>query len=130
MKQTLFQEKYPLYKMEIEKDETSLKGVDAIIEYLKKKVEEHPAACFIAVFDHYGHTKGLPGGEINSQLLDAKNIIFCFGIKLPNPEVLGVRPRAIGVAETRDAYVISFLEAPMAAANEAMVEWVKAIVTV
>ena len=64
MKQTLFQEKYPVYTLELSKGETALSNVDAIIDYLKGKVEAHPAATFIATFDHYSHTKSLENGEI------------------------------------------------------------------
>lgn len=127
MKQTLLQEKYPIYSLELAKDETSLKSVDAIIDYLKQKVEAHPAAKFIAVFDHYAHTKSLEKGEINPDIVDARNLVFCFGIKLPSPQVLAVRPRSIGVTETKSGYVINFLEAPMPEANAMMEEWVKSI---
>ena len=125
MKQSLLQEKYPVYSLELGKNETSLKNVDAIIDYLKQKVEEHPAARFIAVFDHYAHTRSVEGGEISPDIVDAKNLVFCFGMKLPSPQVLAVRPRSIGVTETKDGYVINFLEAPMPVANEAMEKWVK-----
>jgi hypothetical protein len=126
----MLQEKYPVYSLELGKNETALKGVDAIIDYLKQKVEEHPAAQFIAIFDHYGHTRALANGEISPDIVDAKNLVFCFGMKLPNPQVLAVRPRSIGVTETRDGYVINFLEAPMPVANEAMEKWVKSIAEV
>lgn len=130
MKQSLLQEKYPVYSLELGKNETSLKNVDAIIDYLKQKVEEHPAARFIAVFDHYGHTKSLENGEIDPGIIDAKNLVFCFGMKLPDPHVLAVRPRSIGVTEIKTGYVINFLEAPMPVANEAMEKWVKSIAEV
>ena len=128
MKQSLLQEKYPVYSLELSQEETSLKGVDAIIDFLKQKVEAHPAAKLIAVFDHYGHTHSLPNGEIAPDIVDAKNLVFCFGMKLPNPQVLAVRPRSIGVTETKAGYVINFLEAPMPEANRMMEEWVKSVV--
>jgi len=127
MKQTMLQEKYPVYSLELGKNETSLKNVDAIIDYLKQKVQEHPAAQLIAVFDHYTHTRSLDNGEIDPGIIDAKNLVFCFGMKLPNPHVLAVRPRSIGVTETTEGYVINFLEAPMPVANEAMENWVKSV---
>lgn len=130
MKQYLFQEKYPVYTLEIAKDETSLKGVDAIIEYLKGKVEDHPAASTIAIFDHYSHTKSLEGGEVTPEIIDAKNLVFCFGMILPNPEIMAVRPRNIGVTETNSGYIINFLEAPVLPANETMEDWVKSIVEI
>jgi len=128
MKQTLFQKKYPIYTLEITKEETSLKGVDAIIDYLKGKVEAHPAASTIAIFDHYSHTKSLEGGDIASEIVDAKNLVFCFGMMLPSPEIMAVRPRTIGVTETATGYIINFLEAPVIPANETMEQWVKSIV--
>lgn len=127
MKQTLFQEKYPVFTLELGKDETTGTSVDAIIDYLKARIAEHPAAVYIGVFDHYAHTKSLPGGEIAPELLDAKNLIFCFGTKLPNPGVLAVRPRSIGIAELADKFIITFMEAPMPHANQAMEAWVKAL---
>lgn len=130
MKQSLLQEKYPVYSLELGKGETSLKGVDAITDYLKGKVESHQAAKFIAVFDHYGHTTSLKGGEVDPNIVDAKNLVFCFGLKLPNPQIMAVRPRTIGVTETADGYIINFLEAPVQMANETMEGWVKSITMV
>lgn len=128
MKQSLFQEKYPIYTLEIAKDETTLKDVDAIIDYLKGKVEAHSAASTIAVFDHYSHTKAMESGEVAPEIVDAKNLVFCFGMMLPSPEIMAVRPRTIGVTETASGYVINFLEAPVLPANETMEQWVKSIV--
>ncbi len=128
MKQTLLQEKYPVYTLEVEKNETGFRNAHEIIEYLRGCVEAHKVARYIAVFDHYGHTKELPEGKIAPDILDAQNIVFCFGTALPNPHVLAVRPRSIGVAEKADRFEISFLEAPMPLANQAMESWVKAIV--
>jgi len=54
-------------------------------------------------------------------------VIFCFGFMLPGPQVLAVRPRAIGVADMGDRFVLSFMEAPMQPANEAMEAWVKGL---
>lgn len=124
MKQKLLQEKYPVFVLELPKEETDFKSVDAIIAHLKATIEAHPVTVYIATFDHYSHTKSLPNGEINPAILDAKNIVFCFGIALPNAEVLSVRPRSIGVVEFADKFVISFLEAPMPVANTAMEAWV------
>jgi hypothetical protein len=58
-------------------------------------------------------------GEIRA----AKNVLFCFGLSLPSPEILGLRPRSIGVAELDDQFVISFMETPMPVANSAMEDW-------
>lgn len=123
MRQTLFQEKYPIYTLEIDKNETSFTSVDMIIEHLKGKIDAHPVVAYIGVFDHYAHTSGLKDGVINEKILAAKNLLFCFGKELPSPAVLAVRPRSIGVAEMENAFVVTFLEAPNPAANEAMEAW-------
>ena len=127
MKQIIVMEKYPVFTIELNKNETTHKTVDEILEYLKEQIDAHPVATYIGTFDHYTHTSNLEVGEINPNIVDAKNIICCFGKKLPKPEVLAVRPRAIGVAELVDKFVISFLEAPNPDANETMESWVKNI---
>lgn len=127
MKQTLLQEKYPVFTLEIDKDETEFRSVDAIIEHLKSRVVQHRVARFIAVFDHYAHTRAVPDGQISDDILAAKNLVFCFGLTLPDPRVLAVRPRSIGVAETHSGFIITFMEAPMPVANIAMEEWAKSI---
>ncbi|PLY14560.1 MAG: hypothetical protein C0631_10680 [Sedimenticola sp.] len=127
MKQTLFQEKYPVLDLEIPKTETTLDSVEAIIGYLKDRIEAHPVAHYIATFDHYDHTASLEDGEIAEDILAAQSIVFCFGTKLPNAHVMAVRPRSIGATEKADRYIISFMEAPMPMANQAMEEWVKSI---
>lgn len=126
MKQTLLQEKYPVYVAEIGKQETSCQNVDDIVAYLKDKIAENTKVKFIGVFDHYEHTKNL-GGEINPDIKAAVDVIFCFGFMLPSPQVLAVRPRSIGVADMGDRFVLSFMEAPMQPANEAMEAWVKGL---
>ena len=128
MKQITVLEKYPVYSMEIRKNETTYKSVDEILAYLKNKIETHPIAAYIGEFDHYAHTSCLEEGQISDAIKNAKNIICCFGKVLPKPEVLAVRPRSIGVAEMADSFVVSFLEAPNPDANAAMESWVKGVV--
>lgn len=123
MRQALFQEKYPIYTLEIDKSETACGSVDEIIDYLKSKIDAHPVVAFIGVFDHYAHTKSLKDGVVSDQIKDARNILFCFGKELPSPCVLAVRPRSIGVVEMDDSFVVTFLEAPNPVANEAMEGW-------
>jgi hypothetical protein len=127
MKQITVMEKYPVYTIRIDKGETRYQNVDEILDYLKAQVATHPIATYIGQFDHYGHTASLESGEISEDIKDAKNLICCFGKVLPKPEVLAVRPRSIGVAEIKDAFVVSFLEAPNPDANAAMEQWVKNI---
>lgn len=126
MKQTLLQEKYPVFHLEIPKAETSLKDVDAVILALRTKIDGEPHVADICVFDHYAHTKSFDG-EIRSDIVAAKNLVFCFGYKLPDPRVLAVRPRSIGVVDCGDRFAISFLEAPMEIATKKMEDWCKAL---
>lgn len=127
MEAILFQEKYPIIKLEVKKDETSFKNISEVMQFFSEKINTHPKAKYIAMFDHYAHTKSLDGGEINPNIKEAQNIIFCFGVKLPSPDVMGVRPRSIGVCEFEDKFVISFMQAPVPEANEAMKNWVNAV---
>ncbi|MFN3398228.1 MAG: DUF6858 family protein [Sulfurimicrobium sp.] len=126
MKQTLMQEKYPVLVSEIGKNETTRQSVDDVVAYLKAKIAENPKVQFIGVFDHYAHTKSI-GGEIAPDIKGAVDVIFCFGFVLPNPQVLALRPRSIGVADLGDKFVVSFMEAPMKPANDAMEAWVKGL---
>lgn len=128
MKKTIFMDKYPVYTLEISKNETTLKNVDEILAYYQAKVEAHPIATFIALFDHYSHTKKLDG-EINPEILDAKNIVFCFGAAIPNSKILAARPRSIGVAELEKSFVVEFIEAPNEKLHDVMEMWSKDIVT-
>lgn len=127
MIQTLLQEKYPVYTIAFDRSETSCRNVDDIIAHFKARIDENPAVSFIGIFDHYAHTAALPNGVIGEGIKAARNILFCFGKELPNPKVLAVRPRSIGVAEMDDSFVVTFLEAPNPAANEAMESWTKAL---
>lgn len=119
-------EKYPIFTIEIPKDESKYTNTDEIITYLKEQIAAHPVAAYIGEFDHYAHTTEL-GGEINPAITTAKMVIFCFGQKLPRPEMMAPRPRSIGVCDMGENFVITFLEAPMYAINETMEGWVKQI---
>ena len=129
MKQTLLQEKYPIFVAEVSKAETRYQTVDALIDYYKGKIAENPKVQFIGVFDHFAHTTKI-GGPIMEGMTAAVDIIFCFGFAIPNPQMLAVRPRSIGIAEIGDKFVISFMEAPMQPANEAMEAWTRGLRTV
>lgn len=126
MKQMLLQEKYPIFVLEIGKRETSCQTIDEVVERLTAAIKADARVAWIAEFDHYAHTQGL-GGAIAPEIRAARNLVFCFGLQLPNPLVLAVRPRSIGIADCGDKYVIGFLEAPMQPANDAMEGWTKAI---
>jgi hypothetical protein len=127
MKPSLLKDKYPIQTLEVAKEESRFADTDAIIAYLKACIESHEIASYIGEFDHLGHTRGLPGGEVAAEIQAAKHVLFCFGTKLPEPEVMAVRPRSIGVVDQGDRFIVSFLEAPMPPANEAMQRWVSAI---
>ncbi|HHD78426.1 MAG TPA: hypothetical protein ENK98_02120 [Epsilonproteobacteria bacterium] len=127
MKQMTLMDKYPLNARTISKTETTLKSTDDVIAFIKSKIDAHPVATYIATFNHYSHTNALENGEINPDFIDAKNIIFCFGVQLPKAEMLGIRPRSIGVVETEENFIVSFMDAPNPQAQQFMMEWVEAI---
>jgi Family of unknown function (DUF6858) len=124
MKQTLLQDKYPVFIDEIPKSETSCRNIDDVVDYFKGRIAENERVQLIGVFDHYAHTKRV-AGEIGPGIQAAVDVIFCFGYFLPNPQVLALRPRSIGIADMGDRFVVSFMEAPMPPANLAMESWVK-----
>jgi hypothetical protein len=128
MKKEVVLEKYPVFTMELTKAECICQSVDAIVDYLKAWIEADGSAAFIAVFDHYAHTKSLPNGEVSPKIKAAKNVVFCYGPKLPDPRMMAVRPRSIGVAETDAGFVLTFLEAPMPAINDKMETMVKSLI--
>lgn len=124
MKQMILQEKYPVFVLDVFKNETRYKSANEIINFFKQKIDAHPVCKYIGEFDHFSHTKSIDG-EINPEIKDCKLVIFCFGNKLPNGKIPAVRPRSIGVTEYDDKFEISFLEAPALIANEVMEGWVK-----
>ncbi|MBN2629783.1 MAG: hypothetical protein JXR75_04510 [Rhodobacteraceae bacterium] len=126
MKQSILMEKYPTFELTLPKSETSCADVDAIIAALKAKIDAHPKVAYIATFDHHAHTTAI-GGPIAANITAAQNIVFCFGIALPNAHVLAVRPRAIGVADLGDSFMLTFLEPPMELATKEMEAWCKAL---
>jgi len=127
MTQTNFMDKYPVYSLEIQKNQTNLKNVDEILAYYKAKILEHPISTFISIFDHYSHTQSI-NGEINTDIKNAKNIIFCFGSAIPNSKILAVRPRSIGVVEFQDSFMIEFMQAPKEEIQELLVTWSKELI--
>lgn len=127
MKKTVFMDKYPVYTLSLKKSEVKYTNVLEIVNYFKAKIEVHPVAKFIAVFDHYAHTKSL-NGEIMEGLRDAQNIIFCFGQAIPNTKILAVRPRSIGICELEDSFIIEFIEAPKEEMHALMETWAKGLI--
>jgi hypothetical protein len=115
MKQIHFQEKYPITVLELAKSETPYASAAAIAEYFKACIASTPRVSYIGSFDHFAHTESV-GGEIAPAIKAALN-------------VLAVRPRSIGIVDVGDHFVISFMDAPMKAANEAMQAWALALKT-
>ena len=126
MKQLHFQEKYPITVLDIDKRETRYHSVEVIAEYSRTCIANTPRVSYIASFDHLAHTRAI-GGEVAPEIVAATNVVFCFGHALPNPQVLAVRPRSIGIADLGDKFVISFMDAPMKPANDAMQAWALAL---
>ena len=126
MKQLHFQEKYPITVVDIAKSETTFDSVEAIAGYFKDCIARTPRVSYIGSFDHHAHTTAI-GGEISPDIQAAVNVLFCFGHALPNPQVLAVRPRSIGIVDMGDRFVISFMDAPMKPANDAMQAWALAL---
>ena len=119
-------EKYPIYSLEISKDETNCTNISEIITHLKTLIDAHKIAKFIAIFDHYTHTSDM-NGEINADIKDAQNIIFCFGKAIPDTKILAARPRSIGVCELENSFIIDFLEAPKEELNSVMENWARSV---
>ncbi|HQY07373.1 MAG: hypothetical protein IPG57_14005 [Burkholderiales bacterium] len=126
MKQLHFQQKYPITVVDIAKTETPFGSVQAIADWLRERIIQTPRVQYIGTFDHFAHTRAI-GGEIAPEIQAATNVIFCFGHALPNAEVLAVRPRSIGIADLGDHFVVSFMDAPMKPANDAMLSWALAL---
>ena len=125
MTKTTLIDKYPLLSLNIEKKDTSFKNIPEILEYFKAKVEDDAIAKLIGIFNHYEHTQSLESGSVDPDILDAQNIVFCFGQKIPNALILAVRPRSIAIAEYQEKFVVSFMEAPMEPMTDKMESWVK-----
>lgn len=125
MEKINYKDIYPVYVQEILKDELKINSVNEICHFFIDKINAHSFAKNLGVFDHYTHTEDIEGGEMAENIKDAQNVLFCFGKKLPDPKMLSVRPRSIGICETDTHFVISFIEAPNPALTEIMVLWVK-----
>ena len=128
MECTRLMEKYTVFVADIAKSETECRTVDDVLAVLTARIEADPGVALLAVFDHYAHTRRRDG-MIAPEIRAAKNLVFCFGPALPDPRMLALRPRAIGVADLGDRFVVSFQEAPLAPANEAMRSWVRSLRT-
>lgn len=126
MKQLHFQEKYPITVVDVPKSETTYTSAEDIAGYFRDCIENTPRVKYLATFDHLTHTREIEG-EVSPDIQAAINVVFCFGHALPGPQVLAVRPRSIGVADMGEHFVISFMDAPMKPANDAMQAWALAL---
>ncbi|WP_321323023.1 DUF6858 family protein [Thiomicrorhabdus sp.] len=127
MQQKMFKEKYPIFTLEFTKAESKFDSVPAILDFLHAQVEADPKAVNIARFDHFSHTKSI-NGEIGEGIVDAQNLVLCFGFQLPSADPVAVRPRSIGVTDMGDRFIVNFMEAPNPIANDTMEAWVKQLV--
>jgi hypothetical protein len=116
MTRSILLDTHPMYAMKILKTEAKVSNTAQIIEHFKLKIEENPEAVFITVFDHYAHTKSLDGNILDG-VLDAKNLLFCFGHSIKNIEILAFRPKSIAICELQDSFVLEFLETPRPEVN-------------
>jgi len=117
----IFKEKFPIYTA----TKPKTKSMDEVIAYFKEKIDAHPVAVFITVFDHYAHTSAKENAVIAEGIEDVKNVVFCFGKEIPNAKVPAVRPRSIAITQTQDSFIIALMEAPNEALTQTMIEWVK-----
>lgn len=127
MKQSLRLEGIPVYTLEIDREESAYRSIEEIVGYFRDQVACHEYAQLIAEFDHLAHTRSIPGGHIGEGILAARNLVFCFGLTLPDPQSLAMRPRSIGIAETERGFLITFMEAPMPVVNAAMEDWARGL---
>lgn len=127
MTKTILMEKYPVFSLQLDKNETSFKNADEIVAHFTQLIQNHPIAKLIAIFDHYEHTSSIQDGVIAPEIKDAKNVVFCFGKQLPNAKILAVRPRSIGICEFEDSFEISFLEVPNEQLHAVTEEWAKSV---
>ena len=124
MEKCQLKEMYPIYVQEFPKKEISIETLDDLCRYFNDQIEKDSLAKYICTFDHYAHTRALDGAIIEKNIIGAKIVLLCFGKKLLDPQILSVRPRAIGLCETESHFVVSFLEAPNPVMTETMIKWV------
>lgn len=91
--------------------------------YFKAKIEAHPIAQFIAVFDHYSHTKALNGAIMEGLLM--RKMSFLFGPANSNTKIVAVRPRSVAICELEMLLLSSFIEAPKEEMHALMETWAK-----
>jgi len=127
MTKTILMDKYPIFSLNIKKNETTFSNTDEIVVHFQTLIKNHPVAKFIATFDHYEHTMSIEDHVIAPDIKSAKNVIFCFGKQLPTSKMLAVRPRSIGICEFEDSFEINFLEVPNEQLHLVTEEWARSV---
>lgn len=120
-------DKYPVFVEEIAKADTDCATVDDVVARLRDRVQAHPGASEIAVFDHLAHVQAQPEAKVAEGIRGSKHLIFCLSDAIPNALIAAVRPRAVSVVETDARFVISWLEAPVEGPNQVIAGWVEAL---
>ncbi|MDD5404621.1 MAG: hypothetical protein PHZ14_08815 [Sulfuricella sp.] len=115
---------YPVWVEEIAKADTPWHDVDEVAAALSAGIRHQAGVALIGVFDHYGLNLRV-GASLPLDMQDAKMVLFCPGARLLRPEGVALCPRAIGVADMGNRFVISFLEAATAASTETLALWVE-----
>ena len=127
MKRSVQELTRPVFHREVDKAGTGLRGGDEVVRLLASRIDAHPLARFVAIYDHYGHTRSLDGGYVDPGLRGVRSLVFCFGRTWPGPACMALPPRSTGVCELSDRFVITFAEAPRPVANLAMERWAESI---
>ncbi|WP_319485941.1 DUF6858 family protein [uncultured Cohaesibacter sp.] len=127
MDRVIYKGKYPVLELDIAKTRTRARSVDEIIAALLQHIDGNPAIAYLGIFDHYAHTMSL-GGAVADGVVDAKNLLFCFGKTIPDLSVLAVRPRSIGILDLGDHFHITFLEPPQDGVTRQLVSWCEALI--
>jgi len=76
MEKINYKEMYPVYMEEIAKEEAEINNVDEIYRFFVDKINAHPFAKNIGIFNHYAHTEEIEGGEMAEEIKNAQNILF------------------------------------------------------
>jgi len=126
MNKIVIAETYLVNTKTILKNNTDFSSVDEIEIYLKGEIEKDKIATYIETFDHYAHTKSI-GGSVPADILASKNVLCCFGMAIPSPEFMAVKPMSIAIVEKPESFVLSFIEAPAPSVQQTMISWIDGI---
>lgn len=124
MRKLLQQDAFAVYQFELTRQESRLPNAQAILNDLKARIDSHDIARFIAEFDRFSHTVGLARGEVAESILDARNIMFCFGSQLQNSDPLTMQPSCISIVEMTDGFSLTFIQSSIVEVNVTIEQWV------